>query len=71
MAKLSQKEIGQLKQQLGEKMDEYRAIYSKMVEKGEVELPEDVLSTVSGGVIPIFPTQPPSDGGGKGGGPKR
>ena len=69
--KSSNEEIEQLKLQLKEKMDEYRAIYNKLVEKGETELPEDILDAVTGGMSPIIPTTgtlPPSGGGGGGGG---
>ena len=55
-AKLSREAIDRLKQQLDEKMDEYRAIYNKLVDLGGAELPEEILDTVTGGFPPTNPT---------------
>ena len=66
--KSSNEEIEQLKQQLKEKMDEYRAIYNELVEKGEVELPEEILDTVAGGAIMPLTVAPMGGNGGGGGG---
>ena len=71
-AGLSKDEIGQLKQQLKEKMDEYRDIYDQLVEVGGAELPEEILDQVAGGIVPVVPTSSPpsttiSDGGYSGG----
>ena len=58
-AELSKEEIEQLKQQLKEKMDEYHAIYSELVELGGAELPEEILDHVAGGFRPVVPTSSP------------
>ena len=50
MATLSNEQIEQLKQQLKEKKEEVKAIYDKLVEAGEVELPDDYLDGVAGGL---------------------
>ena len=62
MTNLSRQEIDQLKQQLDEKMAEFRAIYHQLIEAGGVELPEDILDKVAGGIIPSIPTRSPSKG---------
>ena len=49
---LSKEEIDQLKQQLSGKLDEYRAIYKQLVDAGGIELPEEILESVTGG-LPI------------------
>ena len=59
-AELSREEIESLKQQLKKKMEEYRNIYSKLVELGGAELPEDILDQVAGGIFPVVPTTPPA-----------
>ena len=51
MAKVLPKEIEQLKEQLKQKVEEYRNIYAKLVESGGVELPEEVLDQIAGGLI--------------------
>ena len=48
-AELSREEIDQLKEQLDEKMGEFKTIYHDLVEAGGTELPEDILESVSGG----------------------
>ena len=69
-AKLSREEVDQLKQQLNEKMGEYRALYNQLVEAGGAELPEEILDQVSGGIAAVIPTSLPPSGtsGGSGGG---
>lgn len=62
MTNLSRQEIDQLKQQLDEKMAEFRAIYHQLIEAGGVELPEDILDKVAGGIIPKIPTLSPGKG---------
>ena len=47
--KLSESEIEQLKQELAEKKEEFRSVYTKYVEAGGTELPDDILEAVSGG----------------------
>ena len=59
MTNLSRQEIDQLKQQLDEKMAEFRAIYHQLIEAGGVELPEDILDKVAGGIVPVIPTSSP------------
>ena len=49
MAKLTNEEIEQLKQELKEKTEEIKAIYDKLVEAGEAPLPDDFLDTIAGG----------------------
>ena len=49
MAKLTEKEIEQLQQQLKEKTEEIKVIYDKLVEAGVVPLPDDFLDTIAGG----------------------
>ena len=65
MAKPTKQEVEQLKQQLNEKVGEFRDIYNKVVEMGGEELPEDILDTVTGGAPPVDPTiawdKPPMD----------
>ena len=51
-AELSKEEIDQLKQQLSGKIAEYRAIYKQLVDAGGIELPEEILESVTGG-LPI------------------
>ena len=58
IAKLTKEEIDQLKEQLDEKMGEFRTIYHDLVEAGGTELPEDILDSVSGGVAPLPATTP-------------
>lgn len=60
MAKLVQKEIELLKELLEQKMEEYKTIYNKLVEIGGMELPEDILDQVAGGIFPVYPTTPPA-----------
>lgn len=57
-AELSREEIDQLKEQLDEKMGEFKTIYHDFVEAGGTELPEDILDSVSGGLAPIPVTTP-------------
>lgn len=57
-AELSREEIDQLKEQLDEKMGEFKTIYHDFVEAGGTELPEDILESVSGGLAPIPVTTP-------------
>ena len=49
MAKLTEKEIEQLQQELKEKTEEIKVIYDKLVEVGEAPLSDDILDTISGG----------------------
>ena len=49
MAKLTEKEIEQLQQELKEKTEEVKAIYDKLVEAGEAPLSDDILDTIAGG----------------------
>ena len=58
-AKLTEEEIDQLKEQLDEKMGEFRTIYHHFAEAGGSELPEDILDSVSGGFPPVTITTPP------------
>ena len=51
MATSKNQEIEQLKQQLNEKVGEFRDIYNKVLEKGGEELPDDILNAVTGGII--------------------
>ena len=55
-AKLAGEEIEQLKQQLHEKMGECKAISPRLVEAGDTELPNELLETVTGGIIPQQPS---------------
>ena len=57
-AELSREEIDQLKEQLDEKMGEFKTIYHDLVEAGGTELPEDILESVNGGLAPIPITTP-------------
>jgi len=57
MAKLTNQEIEQLKQQLKEKQEEIKVIYDQLIEAGVVEVPDDFLDGVAGGVGP-FPPKP-------------
>ena len=57
-AELSREEIDQLKEQLDEKMGEFKTIYHDLVEAGGTELPEDILESVSGGLARIPVTTP-------------
>ena len=57
-AKLTEEEVDQLKEQLDEKMGEFRTIYHDLVEAGGSELPEDILESVSGGLIARAITTP-------------
>ena len=56
MAKLTEQEIEQLQQQLKEKLNEAKDIYDKLMEAGAVELPDDILDVVAGGLHPVEPT---------------
>ena len=49
MATSKNQEIEQLKQQLNEKVGEFRDIYNKVLEKGGEELSDDILDAVTGG----------------------
>ena len=53
--KLSESEIEQLKQELAEKKEEFRSVYTKFIEAGGTELPDDILEAVAGGV-PLLPS---------------
>lgn len=55
MANKSSNEIELLKKLLKQKIEDYRTIYNKLVESGGVEIPEELLDQVAGG-IPIAPT---------------
>lgn len=57
-AELSREEIDQLKEQLDEKMSEFKTIYHDFVEAGGTELPEDILESVNGG-LPRIPVTTP------------
>ena len=50
MATLTNQEIERLKQQLKEKQEEIRVIYDKLVEAGDVPVPDDILDSVAGGL---------------------
>ena len=58
-ANLSEEEVEQLKEQLDEKMGEFRTTYHDFVEAGGSELPEDILESVSGGLSRPAVTTPP------------
>ena len=62
-AKLTEEEIDQLKEQLDEKMGEFKTLYHDLVEAGGSELPEDILDSVSGGFPPVTITTPDSTNG--------
>ena len=49
MAKMTEKEIEQLQQELKEKTEEVKAIYDKLMEAGDVPLSDDILDTIAGG----------------------
>ena len=49
MAKLTEKEIEQLQQELKEKTEEVKAIYNKLMEVEDVPLSDDILDTIAGG----------------------
>ena len=49
MAKLTEKEIEQLQQELKEKTEEIKVIYDKLMEVGDVPLSDDILDTIAGG----------------------
>lgn len=51
MATLTNQEIERLKQQLKEKQEEIRVIYDKLVEAGDVPVPDDILDSVAGGFV--------------------
>ena len=55
MATLTNQEIERLKQQLKEKQEEIRVIYDKLVEAGDVPVPDDILDNVAGGRGTITP----------------
>ena len=57
MESLDNLTVEQLKQQLDDKMDEFRTIYNKLMEFGGVELPEDFLDMVNGGIWPLGPSE--------------
>ena len=64
MATLTNQEIERLKQQLKEKQEEIRVIYDKLVEAGDVPVPDDILDSVAGGQIrstpvPLYDTTDP------------
>lgn len=50
MSTLTNEQIEQLKQQLKEKTEEIKVIYDKLIEAGAVEVPDDFLDGVAGGV---------------------
>ncbi|MBO4564048.1 MAG: hypothetical protein J5720_01280 [Bacteroidaceae bacterium] len=54
--KLSESEIEQLKQELEEKKEEFRSVYSKYIEAGGTELPDDMLDIVNGGGRMTYPS---------------
>ena len=54
MATSKNQEIEQLKQQLNEKVGEFRDIYNKVLEKGGEELSDDILDAVTGGGGALF-----------------
>ena len=60
MATLTNEQIEQKKQLLAEKVKEMKAIYDELVEAGAIEIPEEALGDVGGGVqarvIESFPT---------------
>ena len=60
MAKPTNPEIEQLKQQLNEKVGEFRDIYNKVLEKGGEELSDDILEAVTGGNIGPIPSHHPT-----------
>ena len=60
MATSTKQEVEQLKQQLNEKVGEFRDIYNKVVEMGGEELPEDILEAVTGGNLGAIPTKCPA-----------
>ena len=69
MAKLTEKEIEQLQQELKEKTEEVKAIYDKLVEAGEAPLSDDILDTIAGGYphaddsfAPSISLEPPPPG---------
>ena len=60
MAALSKEEIDVLRNKLDKGISEYKDIYDKLVEAGCQELPDELLSMVSGGEIPIPPSALPT-----------
>ena len=53
--KLSESEIEQLKQELEQKKEEFRSLYTELIEAGGTELPDDILDAIAGGV-PLVPS---------------
>jgi hypothetical protein len=51
MAKLTDQEIEQLKEQLAQKTQEIKDIHNKLMEAGVIPFSDDFLDTVSGGLI--------------------
>ena len=64
MATLTPQEIEQLQQQLKQKTEELRAIYSKLAEAGVAELPDDCLDAISGGMRDVAPLGDSTNAGG-------
>ena len=60
MANLTNEQIEQLQQQLKEKTEELKAIYSQLVEAGVVPLADDILDGISGGRGTLQPSFKPS-----------
>ena len=57
MATLTNEQIEQKKQLLAEKMKEMKAIYNELAEAGAIEISDDDLENVAGGILLpiIFP----------------
>ena len=52
MATLTNEQIEQKKQLLAEKMKEVKALYDELVEAGAIEIQENALDEVAGGIHP-------------------
>ena len=50
MAAMTNEQIEQKKQLLAEKMKEVKALYDELVEAGAIEIPEEALGEVDGGI---------------------
>ncbi len=55
MATLTNQQIEQKKQLLAEKMKEMKAIYNELAEAGAIEISEEDLENVAGGIPGLLP----------------
>lgn len=58
MATLTSEQIEQKKQLLAEKTKEIKAIYDELLEAGAIELSDDAIDQVAGGVPPGYLSMP-------------